>query len=182
MRKWAMAFVAMAATPAAAQEADYSRFTYGPVFADNGPVADVAVTTPIPADAQFRVAFDAARASDGVEANPTLVSAARLINMHARAGLARDATQVAVVVHGRATPDLLNARAYAARNEGAANPSAELVGLLLDSGVRIILCGQSAAGSGVDETADLLPGVEVALSAMTAHAMLQQQGYTVNPF
>jgi intracellular sulfur oxidation DsrE/DsrF family protein len=48
--------------------------------------------------------------------------------------------------------------------------------------VRIILCGQSAAGLGLDETADLLPGVEVALSAMTAHALLQQDGYTVNPF
>ena len=29
---------------------------------------------------------------------------------------------------------------------------------------------------------DLLPGIEVGLSAMTAHALLQQQGYTVNPF
>ena len=30
--------------------------------------------------------------------------------------------------------------------------------------------------------ADLIPGVELALSAMTAHAQLQQAGYTVNPF
>jgi len=28
----------------------------------------------------------------------------------------------------------------------------------------------------------LLPGVEMALSAMTAHAILQQEGYTLNPF
>jgi hypothetical protein len=32
------------------------------------------------------------------------------------------------------------------------------------------------------KTEDLLPGVEMALSAMTAHALLQQQGYTFNPF
>jgi len=31
-------------------------------------------------------------------------------------------------------------------------------------------------------TEDLLPGVKMAVSAMTAHALLQQQGYTVNPF
>ena len=43
------------------------------------------------------------------------------------------------------------------------------------------MCGQSAAGQGVKKT-DLLPGVELALSAMTAHALLQQQGYTLNPF
>ena len=29
---------------------------------------------------------------------------------------------------------------------------------------------------------DLLSGVEVALSAMTAHAQLQADGYTINPF
>jgi hypothetical protein len=28
----------------------------------------------------------------------------------------------------------------------------------------------------------ILPGVEMALSAMTAHALLLQQGYTLNPF
>jgi hypothetical protein len=28
----------------------------------------------------------------------------------------------------------------------------------------------------------LIPGVKMALSAMTAHAQLQQQGYTLNPF
>jgi len=27
-----------------------------------------------------------------------------------------------------------------------------------------------------------LPGVTMALSAMTAHALLQQDGYTLNPF
>lgn len=47
--------------------------------------------------------------------------------------------------------------------------------------MRVILCGQSAAASGI-ERVDLLPGVEMALSAMTAHALLQQDGYTLNPF
>jgi hypothetical protein len=31
-------------------------------------------------------------------------------------------------------------------------------------------------------TDDLLPGVEMALSAMTAHALLQNSGFTLNPF
>ncbi len=52
---------------------------------------------------------------------------------------------------------------------------------MLEAGVRFIVCGQSAAGQGVAND-DLIDGVEVALSAMTAHALLQQQGYTVNPF
>jgi intracellular sulfur oxidation DsrE/DsrF family protein len=52
---------------------------------------------------------------------------------------------------------------------------------MLDQGVRFILCGQSGAAYGIRQE-DLIPGVETALSAMTAHALLQQRGYTVNPF
>ena len=48
-------------------------------------------------------------------------------------------------------------------------------------GVYIYVCGQSAAYYDV-ATEDLLPGVDMALSAMTAHTMLQQQGYAINPF
>ena len=40
---------------------------------------------------------------------------------------------------------------------------------------------QSAAWANV-EKADLLPGVKMALSAMDAHAILQHQGYSLNPF
>jgi intracellular sulfur oxidation DsrE/DsrF family protein len=43
------------------------------------------------------------------------------------------------------------------------------------------VCGQSAAFNDVTNE-DLLPGVHMALSAMTAHAQLQQEGYTLNPF
>ena len=46
--------------------------------------------------------------------------------------------------------------------------------------MRIIICGQSAAAYGVKKS-DFHTGVELALSAMTAHALLQQDGYTV-PF
>ena len=56
-----------------------------------------------------------------------------------------------------------------------------MVEQLLDYGVRFIVCGQSAAAQGIAQD-DMIPGVEMALSAMTAHALLQQRGYTVNPF
>ena len=102
--------------------------------------------------------------------------------MHVRAGVPEVRIHLAVVVHGAAGADLLNAHAYAARNEGDLdNANAPIVAALLDKGVRIILCGQSAAAMGIAGD-DLLPGVEMALSAMTAHALLQHQGYTLNPF
>lgn len=151
--------------------ADSGSFTTGPIFEDYGPVADVDVTLPVPEDAVFRHSFDVSGRADDGEPNRTLVSAARFINMHARAGVDADRIELAVVVHGTAVHDV----------SGEAPGSRDLVAALTDHGVRIIVCGQSAAYRGV-KTGDLLPGVEMALSAMTAHALLQQQGYTLNPF
>ena len=151
--------------------ADLGSFSAGPVIEDYGPVADVDITVPVPNGAVLRHSFDVAtRAEDG-ELNRTLVSAARFINMHARAGVDADNIKVAVVDHGTAVHDV----------SGEAPANAKLVAALIDHGVRIFACGQSAAYYDVT-TDDLLPGVEMALSAMTVHALLQQQGYSLNPF
>ena len=70
---------------------------------------------------------------------------------------------------------------FAAHKDGRANASAAAIAQLQDHGVEFYLCGQSAAAQGISN-ADLLPGVKMSLSAMTAHALLQQQGFTINPF
>jgi intracellular sulfur oxidation DsrE/DsrF family protein len=151
--------------------ADFSSFSTGPAIKDYGPVADVEVTFPVPDDAVLRHSFDVAEQAEDGDMNRTLVSAARFINMHARAGVDPTRIELAVVVHGTAVHDV-------SREVSA---SAGLVASLIDHGVSIIVCGQSAAYYGIT-TDGLLPGVEMALSAMTAHALLQQQGYTWNPF
>jgi intracellular sulfur oxidation DsrE/DsrF family protein len=51
----------------------------------------------------------------------------------------------------------------------------------MNNNVRIVLCGQAAAAYEID-IKQLVEGVEIELSAMTAHALLQQDGYTINPF
>lgn len=151
--------------------ADRGSFTTGPVIEGYGPVADIEFTVPVPADAFFRHSFDAATRAENGELNRTLVSAARFINMHARAGIEADRIEIAVIVHGAAIHDV----------SGEAAGNADLVAALIDHGARIIVCGQTAAYYDVGQD-DLLPGVELALSAMTMHALLQQQGYTLNPF
>ncbi len=57
-------------------------------------------------------------------------------------------------------------------------PAATRVKKLMGAGVEFILCGQSAASLGIKK-ADLIPGVKMALSAITAHALYQQRGYTL---
>ncbi len=172
------AALAVFASPAAAQEVERSM---GPVFTEYGPVADLDYDMELPADAHFRVAFDITRQTDVGTVNRQIESAARFINMHVRNGVPEERVQVAIVIHGGAGIDLLHDEAYGARNDGAANASGPLVAALLEHGVQIYLCGQSATRMGIAKE-DLIPGVTMALSAMTAHALLQQQGYTLNPF
>jgi intracellular sulfur oxidation DsrE/DsrF family protein len=156
-------------------------FTTGPVFTEYGPVADVDADMELPADTELKVAFDLSEKAATGELNRGLQSAARFINMHARAGVPEDRISVALVVHGAAGNDLLHDAAYGERYSGAANVNLPLIAALLEHGVDIYICGQSAAGMGIAKE-DLAPGIKVALSAMTAHALLQQQGYTLNPF
>lgn len=164
-----MALGLMLATPAAAQEA---QVRYGPIFEEFGPHYPVEGIDRVPEDAQFAVAFDVARQAEDGARNRGFESAARFINMHAAAGVDPENIRIAVVVHGGAVKDLL---------AGGDNASRSMVEQMLDYGVRFIVCGQSSAGQGIAQ-ADLIEGVEMALSAMTAHALLQQAGYTVNPF
>lgn len=167
------------AWPAAA--APRPGFHAGPVFSGFGDIASVDGDLAIPPDSVFKVAFDVSAKAPPGELNRTIDSAARFINMHVAAGVPVANIKVAIVVHGPAAGDLLKPEAYAARNKGAVNGSAAPISALAAHGVDIWLCGQSAVASSIDK-ADLIPGVKMALSAMTAFALLQKQGYTVNPF
>ena len=154
-------------------------FSTGPVIEGFGPAAVIEGSDPIPDGQAFKIAFDAAEDSDDL--NRTLVSAARFLNMNGKAGVNPNRINLAIVVHGGAVMDILSEEAHKERKDGSSNPNAPLVSALFEQNVRIILCGQTAAYRDVSLD-DLLPGVEISLSAMTAHAQLQQDGYTLNPF
>jgi intracellular sulfur oxidation DsrE/DsrF family protein len=154
--------------------------TDGPVFLGFGSHTPVAADLVIPKGMVLRHVYDVTAASPG-KRNPGFETAARFINSHVGNGMAERDVAVAVVVHGPAIAELTNAAAYAARNGGAANASEAMVVEMLRKGVRFIVCGQAANAMGVKK-AELLPGVELAISASSAHAVLQAQGYTLNPF
>ncbi len=167
MRSIVLAVVVLFTTGAAAQPG----FETGPVIEDFGPAAQVEGASDLPEGASFRVSFDTREKAEEGKPNRTLVSAARFLNMHGRAGAAPDAMHLAVVIHGQAVKDVTK----------DATDSLALIEALTDRNVRIIVCGQSAVYYGV-KADDLAAGVEMALSAMTAHALLQQDGYSLNPF
>lgn len=141
-------------------------------FGRYAPVADPTVTPEV----QFKIAYDVVNAAEAGQINRGIESAARFLNMVTAAGVPAANVKLAIVVHGAAAADLQ--RQYA---DGTPNPNAALVEALIAKGVSIQLCGQTAAMRDLD-SASLVPGVGVSLSAMTAHALLQQDGYTLNPF
>ena len=166
---------ALAIAFAGASFADEDKFSTGPVIKDYGPVAKVddARITP---ETKLKVAFDLAKAAEPGTSSRYLASAARFLNMHAAAGALPQNIEVAVVVYGPAAMDLVTDERY-----GDQNANADLIAALIDVGVRIELCGQTAAFRDIEQE-DLLPGIQISLSAMTSHALLQQEGYTLNPF
>ncbi|EAQ28110.1 hypothetical protein NAP1_10963 [Erythrobacter sp. NAP1] len=168
----ALALATLIASPLSAQQASREAFATGPVFDEFGPHAPVPDVEPIPSFSRFEIAFDVATAAEDGARNRGFESAARFMNMHVAAGVPEDRIKLVVVVHGLAAGDLVS---------GEGNTSEPMIRAMLDRGIRFILCGQSAAARGVNPD-ELIEGVEMQLSAMTAHALLQQQGYTVNPF
>ena len=163
--------------PALAQGPD---FKTGPVFDEYGPVADIDADFTIPEGMNFKVRFDVREGGEAGARNRRFETAARFINMHARAGVPEEKMKLAIVVHGKAVHDLAKAAHYQDA-VGGENANAPMLAALMDKGVRFIVCGQSAAYYDVTND-DLLPGVEMALSAMTAHAVLDTEGYALNPF
>lgn len=135
-----------------------------------GKIAAAAEAPALARDVEYKVLFDVSEAAKAGERNRRIESAARLLNLYAAAGVPDKNAKAAVIVHGGAHADLMRD-----------SPSAGLVSALLAAGVRIELCGQTAAYHGVRKN-QLVPGVVVGLSAMTSHAVLMRQGYTLNPF
>lgn len=172
---------ALTAAPLAAQ--DMSAFKPGPVLTEFGAHAPVPGVEQLPADTEFAIAYDVATPAAEGSPNRGFDSAARFLNMHVANGVPQENIRLVVVVHGKAALELLTDEAHAANaaSRQGDNPSGKLVEALLAEDVRFILCGQSAAAYGIAPD-DLIPGVEMSLSAMTAHALLQGSGFTVNPF
>lgn len=151
----------------------------GPVIPDFGAVFEVqGLEVPVDTDRDYRIVFDVSQSPAGSEGvNPYLNTVARFLNMHARAGVPRERMQLAVVLHGTAGKDALQPDPYRER-EGAENPNVELIRQLAAAGVEFYICGQTAMSRGLPND-ELLPEIQMALSAMTARAMLQAQGYEV---
>ncbi len=163
--------MALVTSPVAGQATD------GPLIHGFGAVFDVpGLELATPTELTYQVVFDVSDAPDDPAGLSTeLNTVARFLNMHARAGVPRSQLQVAVVLHGGAARHTLDAVAFR-EQFGVESANGRLLDALAEAGVELYLCGQSAMSRGI-ATDRLRPGVTLALSAMTARAVLQDRGY-----
>jgi len=153
----------------------------GPVVPGFGRTFDVPEAALVPPkDHDLKVRFDVKEGAEPGAVNIQFDSVARFLNMHARSGAPRERAHAALVVHGTAGKDLLTNDEYRKRY-GQDNPNLKLLDELKAAGVRIYLCGQTSKGRNLPR-ASVSPAVDIALSAMVAHLVLDQDGYVLNPF
>ncbi len=155
----------------------------GPLITAAGPSFIVEEPTfANPARLEMKALFEInAGGGDTVKVNEQLVTMARFFNIHARNGFAENRLKAAAVFHGAGWTALLSDAAFAARFGGKPNPSRALVEELLQHGAQLVLCGQTMGARGIKRD-ELLPGVKVSTSAMTAMLTLQNDGYRFIPW
>ncbi|MEP2650994.1 MAG: DsrE family protein [Paraglaciecola sp.] len=157
-----------------------AEFADGPIIFGYGKHTSVKQDMKIAKDTELKVVFDIAKPGKDGGLNRGFDSVARFYNMHAANGIPKKNIDLVVVVHGGATNEMRNTESHQAKY-GKENPNEELIATLLANNVQFVQCGQSAAFHQVDNE-DLIEGVDMALSAMTAHALLAAKGYSQNPF
>ena len=148
---------------------------YGQVWAIENPDFKVDTTK------TYKAVFDIMDSPESHKAvNASIETAARFLNMHAQSGVSPENLKVALVVHNKASKDVITDEAYQ-KKYGTNNPNSALIKALQDAGGEIIFCGQSSVSRGFPRE-ELIEGVQLSLSAMTALIQLQDESYRLIKF
>ena len=130
----------------------------------------------------LKAVFDVDRSFNEAEPNKLIETAARYLNMHEDAGVDPENMNVALVLHGKAVQDALKDEFYSERfPEVSENPNLPLIKALVERGVEIVICGQSATYYKVNKN-NTDENSKFALSAMTALVQLQNDNYRLIKF
>ena len=154
----------------------------GPVITEYGKVWPVeGQDYPLKKDLEYKAVFDVMNSPDSHEmVNPSIETVARYLNMHAQNGISEMNLKAALIIHNKASKDVMNDKAYEERY-GTVNPNRKLIEQLIKSGVDVIFCGQSSLSRNIPKE-NIIPDVKLSLSAMSALIQLQDSGYRLIKF
>ncbi len=130
---------------------------------------------------RYRVLFSVTKAASSPDkVNPSLEKVARFLNLLGADGVRPARGDVVVIVHGPATPIIVEDRAYATKTGAARNPNFALTAALKRAGVSIRVCSQALVGNEI-APATVDKAVEIDVSALTTMATLQIRGWALIP-
>lgn len=133
---------------------------------------------PVPAR-DYKVVFEVAEgAHDPAKPLEGLQRVARLVNLLAAEGVPASHRHIVAVLDAAATEAIMTDKAFAARHSGASNPNVKLIEELAAAGVSVRVCGQAMAGHKITPD-QVIPSVEIDLSALTTVANKQLEGYAL---
>jgi intracellular sulfur oxidation DsrE/DsrF family protein len=156
-------------------------YAQAPLAVPGAPVArDVPGAKQLPdPNMTYKVVFSIGKPSpEAGKANPALTSIANYVNTLAKYGVPPEHRKIVVMIHHRGDgwQMILKNDAYKRTSEGLDNPSLEMIQKLQKAGVEFRVCGQLVVGRKIDP-ADILPGFQTDLWAMTSLVDLQMAGY-----
>lgn len=132
-------------------------------------------------DLEYKIVVEVATGSEKPEElNFALNNVARLMNLHAQAGIPLKRIKVVAAVHGEAAYAVMNNEAYK-KKYNTDNPNLELIKELKKSGAEMYICGQSLFARKIDRST-LVPEMNVALSMLTTITTFQLKGYAYLKF
>ena len=125
--------------------------------------------------AQYKAVFDVTGNSDDKSVNGGLDHVARAVNVFASAGVPLDHLHFVAVIHGQATPIVLD-NAHYKEKFGVDNPNIDIMQKLAAAGVKLEVCGQAIHGMHIDESWVFKP-VTVTLSGLSDLVIYGNRGY-----
>lgn len=160
----------------------FAQEAVNPAIKSFGIVSTVPDATVIPDPTmEYKIVVDVmSGGEDHSEVFFSMNNVARMINLHAMAGVPKENLDVVVAIHNVAIWASLNDEAHQKRF-GVMNPHTPLIKELVDYGVKVVVCGQSLIKREIPKEM-LIPGIEVATSALTTLTTYQLQGYALMRF
>jgi len=152
-----------------------------PIIKKFGGIYPIDQATVVPdAKQKYNIVIDVFSGEDHTHLNAALNNVARMINLHAIAGVHPDSIHVVLAIHGQATKTVLNDDGYVSRYT-IKNPNRNLIIALKEAGVKLTVCGQSLIGRKIDLN-EVNKDVEIATSMLTTVTTYQLKGYTLLKF
>ena len=130
-------------------------------------------------DIEYKVVFNMTVGGDADKVNPSLDRVARSVNLFTSAGVPLSHLHFVVVIHGPATPTVLD-NAHYREKFSVDNPNVKLISELERVGVKVVVCAQALAHQNFPRDG-VNPQVEITLGAVTDIVILEQQGYILVP-